>query len=155
MTPAINAAKQAKVPFRIHEYPHDPKAESYGEEAAEKLNLPLQQVFKTLVVSLDGKALAVAVVPVAGMLDMKQCAAALGGKKCEMAAQKDAERATGYVLGGISPLGQKKRLRTVIDSSAQQFATMFVSAGRRGLEIELAPADLAALAGADFAAVGR
>lgn len=155
MTPAINAAKQAKVPFCIHEYLHDPKAESYGEEAAEKLDLPLQQVYKTLVVSLDGKTLAVAVVPVAGMLDMKHCAAALGGKKCEMATQKDAERATGYVLGGISPLGQKKRLRTVIDASAQQFATIFVSAGRRGLEIELAPADLAALTGATFAAVGR
>ena len=134
MTPAINAAKQAKVPFCIHEYLHDPKAESYGEEAAEKLDLPLQQVFKTLVVSLDGKTLAVAVVPVAGMLDMKHCAAALGGK---------------------SPLVQKKRLRTVINATAQQFATMFVSAGRRGLEIELAPADLAALTGATFAAVGR
>lgn len=155
MTPAINAAKQAGVSFRIHEYPHDPKAASYGEEAAEKLNLPMQQVFKTLLVSLDARELVVAVVPVAGMLDMKQCAAVLGGKKCEMAAQKDAERATGYVLGGISPLGQKKRLRTLIDDSAQAFATMFVSAGRRGLEIELAPVDLAALTGARFAAVSR
>jgi Cys-tRNA(Pro)/Cys-tRNA(Cys) deacylase len=155
MTPAINAAKQAKVPFHVHEYVHDPKAESYGEEAAVKLDLPLARVFKTLVVALDGKDLAVAVVPVSGKLDLKACAAALGGKKCDMAAQKDAERATGYVLGGISPLGQRKRLRTVIDASAQGFGTVFVSAGRRGLEIELAPADLARLTGAVYADVGR
>jgi Cys-tRNA(Pro)/Cys-tRNA(Cys) deacylase len=155
MTPAINAAKQAKVTFQVHEYAHDPKAESYGEEAAEKLGLPLERVFKTLVVSLDGKALAVAVVPVSGMLDMKQCAAALGAKKCDMAERKDAERSTGYVLGGISPLWQKKRLRTVIDASAEGFDTVFVSAGRRGLEIELAPADLVRLTGGVFAVVGR
>lgn len=155
MTPAVNTAKQAKAPFRVHEYRHDPNAESYGEEAAIKLNLPLQRVFKTLVVNLDGKELAVAVVPVAGKLDMKLCAAALGGRKCEMAAQKDAERSTGYVLGGISPLGQKKRLRTLIDASARQFETVFVSAGRRGLEIELAPADLAVLAAGSFADISR
>lgn len=155
MTPAINAAKQAKVPFHVHEYVHDPKAESYGEEAALKLNLPLARVFKTLVVALDGKELAVAVVPVSGLLDMKHCAAALGAKKCEMAERKDAERSTGYVLGGISPLGQKKRLRTVIDMSAQGFETLFVSAGRRGLEIELAPDDLVRLTDGVFAAVSR
>jgi Cys-tRNA(Pro)/Cys-tRNA(Cys) deacylase len=155
MTPAINAARQAKVPFHIHEYAHDPKAESYGEEAAVKLGLPLERVFKTLVVSLDGRELAVAVVPVSGLLDMKHCAVALGAKKCDMAERKDAERSTGYVLGGISPLGQKKRLRTVIDATAQGFDTVFVSAGRRGLEIELAPADLARLTGAVFATVGR
>jgi Cys-tRNA(Pro)/Cys-tRNA(Cys) deacylase len=155
MTPAINAARQAKVPFHIHEYAHDPKAESYGEEAAVKLGLPLERVFKTLVVSLDGSELAVAVVPVSGLLDMKHCAVALGAKKCDMAERKDAERSTGYVLGGISPLGQKKRLRTVIDATAQGFDTVFVSAGRRGLEIELAPADLARLTGAVFATVGR
>lgn len=155
MTPAINAAKQAKVPFNIHEYAHDPKAPSYGEEAAVKLGLPLERVFKTLVVSLDGKELAVAVVPVSGLLDMKHCAAALGGKKCDMAERKDAERSTGYVLGGISPLGQKKRLRTVIDESAQGFETLFVSAGRRGLEIELTPKDLARLTGGVFAALSR
>lgn len=155
MTPAINTAKQAKVSFKVHEYLHDPKAESYGEEAAEKLGLPLARVFKTLVVSLDGKSLAVAVVPVAGMLDMKHCAAALGGRKCEMADRRDAERATGYVLGGISPLGQKRRLPTVIDASATGFDTVYVSAGRRGLEIELAPADLACLTGAVLAKVSR
>jgi Cys-tRNA(Pro)/Cys-tRNA(Cys) deacylase len=153
MTPAINAAKQAKVPFRVHAYDHDPKAESYGEEAAEKLGLPLERVFKTLVVTLDARELAVAVAPVSGKLDMKRCAAALGGKKCEMAAGKDAERATGYVVGGISPLGQKKRLRTVIDTSAQDLDSMFVSAGRRGLEIELALEALRQLTGGMFAAV--
>ncbi len=155
MTPAINAARQAKVPFQVHEYAHDPKAESYGEEAAVKLDLPPARVFKTLVVSLDGKELAVAVVPVSGMLDMKACAAALGAKKCDMAEHKAAERSTGYVLGGISPLGQKKRLRAVIDASARGFDTVFVSAGRRGLEIELAPADLARLTGGVFAALSR
>lgn len=155
MTPAINAARQAKVPFRVHAYNHDPQAESYGEEAAVKLGLPLERVFKTLVVALDGRELAVAVVPVSGKLDLKQCAAALGTKKCEMAARADAERATGYVLGGISPLGQKKRLRTVLDASAEAFDTIYVSAGRRGLEIELAPADLRALTGALSASVSR
>jgi Cys-tRNA(Pro)/Cys-tRNA(Cys) deacylase len=155
MTPAINAAKQGNVQFRVHEYMHDPKAESYGEEAAEKLDLPLERVFKTLVVELDGKTLAVAVVPVAGKLDMKAGAAALGAKKCEMAARKDVERATGYLLGGISPLGQKKRLPTLIDISAKDFGTLFVSAGRRGLEIELAPDDLARLTGARFMAISR
>lgn len=155
MTPAINAAKQARVPFQVHEYVHDPKAESYGEEAAVKLNLPLARVFKTLVVSLEGKGLAVAVVPVSGRLDLKHCAAALGAKKCDLAAHRDAERSTGYVLGGISPLGQKKRLPTVVDASARGYATVFVSAGRRGLEIELAPDDLARLTGAVFATVSR
>ena len=155
MTPAINATKQANVPFRVHEYMHDPKADSYGEEAAEKLDLPLERVFKTLVVALDGKTLAIAVVPVAGKLDLKAAAAALGGKKCEMAPRKDAERATGYLLGGISPLGQKKRLPTLIDISAKDFGTLFVSAGRRGLEIELAPDDLAMLPGAHFSAISR
>ncbi len=153
MTPAVNAAKQADVPFKVHAYVHDPKAESYGEEAAEKLGLPLGQVYKTLVVAVDGRELAVAVVPVSGKLDMKRCAAALGGKKCEMATGRDAERATGYVVGGISPLGQKKRLRTVIDASAQGFDRVFVSAGRRGLEIELAPEVLRQLTGGEFAAV--
>jgi Cys-tRNA(Pro)/Cys-tRNA(Cys) deacylase len=145
----------AKLPFQVHEYAHDPKAESYGEEAAVKLDLPPARVFKTLVVSLDGKELAVAVVPVSGMLDMKACAAALGAKKCDMAEGKAAERSTGYVLGGISPLGQRKRLPTVIDASARGFDTVFVSAGRRGLEIELAPADLARLTGGVFAALSR
>ena len=155
MTPALQAAKQARIPHQMHAYDHDRAAESYGEEAAEKLGLPFERVFKTLVVLLDGKQLAVAVVPVSGMLDLKHCAAALGGKKCEMAPRKEAERATGYVLGGISPLGQKKRLPTVIDTSAQSLPTMFVSAGRRGLEIELAPEDLRRLTAGRFADLGR
>lgn len=155
MTPATNAAKQDKVPFCAHVYDHDPKAESYGEAAAVKPNLPLARVFKTLVVSPEGKALAVAVVPVPGMLHLKYCAAVLGAKMCDMAAHKDAERATGYVWGGISPLGQKKRLPTVIAASAKNFKTVYVSAGRHGLEIELAPDDLARLAGAVLAAVSR
>jgi len=155
MTPAILAARQAKVPHTVHAYAHDPRSASYGEEAAVKLGLPMERVFKTLVVALDGRELAVAVVPVSGKLDLKLCAAALDGKKCEMAPRADAERATGYVLGGISPLGQKKRLRTVIDASAEACATVFVSAGRRGLEIELAPADLLALTGGLSARVSR
>jgi len=153
MTPAINIAKKAKVSHTIHEYTHDPSSESYGTEAAEKLGLAAEQVFKTLVVSLDGKMLAVGIVPVAGKLNLKQIAKAAGAKKAAMADPAEVERATGYVLGGVSPLGQKKRLATFIDDSAQAFATIHVSAGRRGLEIELAPEDLARLTGARFAPI--
>lgn len=153
MTPAINAARKAKIAHAIHEYRHDPAAASYGLEAAEKLGVPAELVFKTLVVCLDDRELAVAVVPVSAMLNMKLFARAAGAKKCAMAAAPDVERATGYVLGGVSPLGQKKRLRTIIDSSAAQLAAMYVSAGRRGLEIELKPADLRQLTGGRFEAV--
>ncbi|HNA29225.1 MAG TPA: Cys-tRNA(Pro) deacylase [Thiobacillaceae bacterium] len=155
MTPAIHAAKRAALTFQVHAYVHDPRATAYGEEAATALGLPPERVFKTLVVSLEGSGLAVAVVPVSGLLDMKRCAAALGAKKCEMADKGDAERATGYVPGGISPLGQKRRLRTLIDASARAFPTLYVSAGRRGLEIELAPEDLARLTGGTFADISR
>jgi Cys-tRNA(Pro)/Cys-tRNA(Cys) deacylase len=155
MTPAIDTAKKAKISYVVHEYHHDPDAESYGLEAAEKLNTDPARVFKTLVVSDGGKDLTVAVVPVEHQLDLKLLAKAVGAKKMAMADVKLVERTTGYVVGGVSPLGQKKRLRTVIDASAQGFETMFVSAGRRGLEIELSPADLAALAGAIFAPVAR
>lgn len=155
MTPAIDTAKKAKISYVVHEYHHDPDAESYGLEAAEKLNTDPARVFKTLVVSDGGKDLTVAVVPVEHQLDLKLLAKAVGAKKMAMADVKLVERTTGYVVGGVSPLGQKKRLRTVIDASAQDFETMFVSAGRRGLEIELSPADLAALAGAIFAPVAR
>lgn len=155
MTPAINQAKKAGIEFRIHEYTHDPDAESYGLEAAEKLEVAPDRVFKTLVVQLDGKELAVGVVPVATSLNLKAIAAALRAKRAEMADMAAAERTTGYVAGGISPLGQKKRLRTVIDESATRHDTMYVSAGRRGLEIELAPNDLAKLCNASFAAVAR
>lgn len=157
MTPAINAAKKAKVKFSVHEYSHDPAAASYGEEAAEALGLEFGRVFKTLLVALNGdnRKLAVAVVPVSGQLDLKAMAGALGAKKVAMANPADAERATGYVVGGISPLGQKKRLPLVLDDSAQGYETIFMSAGRRGLEIELAAADLVKLTGAKLAAIGR
>ncbi|GAA0792845.1 Cys-tRNA(Pro) deacylase [Marinobacterium sediminicola] len=153
MTPAINQVRKAGVDHRVHEYQHDPSSESYGTEAAEKLGLSPEQVFKTLVVSLDGKTLAVGIVPVAGKLNLKQIAKAAGAKKAAMADPAEVERVTGYVMGGVSPLGQKKRLATFIDASAQQYSTMHVSAGRRGLEIELAPDDLCRLTSARFAAI--
>jgi len=156
MTPAVTMAEKAGIRFTLHRYPHDPDAPSYGSEAAEKLGLPPARVFKTLVVSaaVAGRdILAVAVVPVAGQLDLKRLAAALGGKKAAMADVAEAQRATGYLVGGISPLGQKRRLPTVLDRSAERFDTVFVSAGRRGLEIELAPADLRWLTGAVMASV--
>lgn len=157
MTPAINAAKKARVEFKVHEYAHDPAAESYGEEAAEALGIDPAMVFKTLLVAQNGDArkLAVAVVPVSGQLDLKAMATALKAKKVAMANPQDAERATGYVVGGISPLGQKKRLPMVIDSSAEGFDSIYMSAGRRGLEIEMSAQDLARLTGAVIAPVGR
>ena len=154
MTPAINAAKKAKIPYTVHEYEHDPAAPSFGVEAAEKLGVPPEMVFKTLVVDAGGK-LAVAVVPVLLKLDLKKMAKALGAKKAAMAEVKAMERTTGYVVGGVSPLGQKRALPTVIDESARDFDAMFVSAGKRGLDIELSPADLAALTRASFAPVSR
>ncbi|MCY1404108.1 Cys-tRNA(Pro)/Cys-tRNA(Cys) deacylase YbaK [compost metagenome] len=155
MTPALDLLKKVHAEHRIHSYEHDPKAASYGLEAAEKLGLDPAQVFKTLLASSEKNELLVAVVPVAGTLDLKALAHAAGVKKCEMADPVAAQRATGYLLGGISPLGQKKRLRTFIDQSAQLFATIHVSAGRRGLEVELAPAVLAEQTGASFADIGR
>jgi Cys-tRNA(Pro)/Cys-tRNA(Cys) deacylase len=151
MTPAIELVKQRGIAHQVHQYQHDPAAASYGLEAAEKLGLLPQQVFKTLVLSLDSKQLAVAILPVDQLLSMKQLAKALGAKKADMANAADVMRSTGYVLGGVSPLGQKKLLPSVIDSSAQQFATIYVSAGRRGLEIELSAADLRQLLNAQFA----
>ncbi|HEX6062846.1 MAG TPA: Cys-tRNA(Pro) deacylase [Longimicrobiales bacterium] len=152
MTPAINAAKKAGIAYRIHEYEHDPGAASYGLEAAEKLGVPAERVFKTLVAEADGR-LAVAIVPVAASLNLKALAAALGAKRAEMAEMAQAERSTGYVAGGISPLGQKKRLPTVLDDSATGLETIYVSAGRRGLEIELSPKDLLAITGGKLAAI--
>ena len=145
MTPGINVARKARITHKVHEYDHDSSSESYGLEAAEKLGVPVARVFKTLVVSLDNKELAVGVIPVSSMLSMKLMAKAAGAKKATMAAQSEVERSTGYVLGGVSPLGQKKRLRTIIDSSARNHPTVYVSAGRRGLEIELSPDDLESL----------
>ncbi|EFL14635.1 Cys-tRNA(Pro) deacylase [Streptomyces sp. C] len=153
-TPAITALTGAGVAFTTHAYEHDPAHPSYGEEAAEALAVSPEQVFKTLVAEVDG-ALTVAVVPVSGSLDLKALAGAVGGKRAAMADPALAERTTGYVRGGISPLGQRRRLPTVLDASASGHATICVSAGRRGLEVELAPADLAALTGAVIAPVAR
>ncbi|MDP2713696.1 Cys-tRNA(Pro) deacylase [Rheinheimera sp.] len=150
MTPAIELLRKHAINHQLHQYQHDAAAASYGLEAAEKLGLLPQQVFKTLVLSLDAKQLAVAVLPVDQLLSMKQVAKALGVKKAEMATAADVMRSSGYVLGGVSPLGQKKLLPTLIDSSAQQFATVYVSAGRRGLEIELSAEDLRRLLNAQF-----
>ena len=153
MTPAITLAREMKIPHTVHEYEHDPDSDSYGMEAAEKLGLPPERVFKTLVVSLDSGELVVAVLPVSEMLSLKRIAKAAGAKKAVMAPAKDVQRSTGYVLGGVSPLGQRRSLRTVIDSSAQDHPTIHVSAGRRGLEIELAAADLRESLGAIYAGI--
>jgi Cys-tRNA(Pro)/Cys-tRNA(Cys) deacylase len=151
-TPATALLVKQKVAHRVHEYAHDARSESYGTEATELLGLPAERVFKTLVAEVDGR-LTVGVVPVAGHLDLKALAAAAGGKKAKMAEVTAAERATGYVAGGISPLGHRKRLPVVVDSSATDFETIFCSAGRRGLEIEVAPADLIELAQATVAPI--
>lgn len=155
MTPALDLLKKARAEHRVHSYEHDPKSASYGLEAAEKLGLDPQQIFKTLLASSEKGELLVAVVPVVGTLDLKALAHAAGVKKCEMADPAAAQRATGYLVGGISPLGQKKRLRTFIDDSARNFATIHVSAGRRGLEVELAAVVLAEHTQGKFAGIGR
>ena len=153
MTPGINIAIKHNIVHRVHEYIHDPSHDSYGSEAAEKLGIPEARVFKTLVVNLDNKELAVGVIPVSSMLSMKRFAKAAGSKKAVMAVPADVERSTGYVLGGVSPLGQKKRLKTIIDFSAQHYDTIYVSAGRRGLEIELNPKDLKNLVNGSYAEI--
>ncbi|USD64634.1 Cys-tRNA(Pro) deacylase [Vibrio sp. SCSIO 43136] len=147
MTPAINLAKKKKIAHTIHQYQHDPKTDSYGLEAVHALGQDPKSVFKTLLFCLNGEAknLAVAVIPVEEKLNLKLAAKAAGAKKAEMANPDIAQKTTGYVVGGISPLGQKKALPTFIHQSAKELTTMCVSAGRRGLEIELAPADLALL----------
>ena len=150
MTPAIKLAEKAKIAFNLHEYTHDASNSAFGLEAVEKLGLNQDQVFKTLVVRLEDNTLAVGIVPVSAKLSMKQIAKSLRHKKAEMAEAKEVEKTTGYVLGGVSPLAQRKRLKTVLDNSALNFATIFVSAGKRGLEIELSPKDLAQLTQADF-----
>lgn len=155
MTPAINLADKLKLTYRIHEFDHDSNAASFGLEAAEKMNKDGAQIFKTLVVQTDSKALAVAIVPVTTTLNFKKMAKALGCKKVQLAEPNLVLKSTGYVLGGVSPLGQKKRLPTVIDTTAANFATIFVSAGRRGLEIELSPKDLATALTAKFADISE
>ncbi|TFB46467.1 Cys-tRNA(Pro) deacylase [Cryobacterium tagatosivorans] len=151
-TPATLALARAGIAFTPHPYSHDPAAASYGLEAARELGLDAARVFKTLLADADG-ALVVGVVPVAGQLDLKALAQAVGAKKAAMADPARAERKTGYVLGGISPVGQKVALATVIDESALLHDTIFVSGGRRGFDIELAPRDLALAASASFAPI--
>ena len=153
-TPATAALDRAGVRFTLHPYAHDPSAASYGLEAAEQLGLDPTAVFKTLLVDADGR-LVVGIVPVAGRLDLKALASAVGGKRATMADPAAAERATGYVIGGISPIGQKKHLDTVVDTSAMDRATIYVSGGKRGLDLGLAPSDLVNLLNATVAPIGR
>lgn len=157
MTPAIKLAKQRNLDYQLHEYTHDSNAASFGLEATEKLGIAAERVFKTLVVSTDAGALAVAILPVDKTLNFKKMAKALSTnkmlacKKVQMADPKQVERTTGYVLGGVSPLGQKKRLPTLIHAAAQEQVSIYVSGGRRGLEIELPPEQLATTLAARFA----
>jgi Cys-tRNA(Pro)/Cys-tRNA(Cys) deacylase len=153
-TPATVALTRAGVAFTTHAYEHDPAATSYGLEAAQVLGLPPEQVFKTLLADVDGR-LVVAIVPVGRKLDLKALAAAVGGKKAAMADPAVAERTTGYVVGGISPLGHRKSLRTVLDDTASAHPTIYVSGGKRGFDLGLAPADLVALTGALTAPIAR
>jgi Cys-tRNA(Pro)/Cys-tRNA(Cys) deacylase len=151
-TPATALLTKSGVTFTLHPYEHDPRAQAYGDEAAAALGIEPARIFKTLIAAVDGSP-ACGVVPVAARLDLKAFAAVVGGKRAELADPAVAARITGYVVGGISPIGQKTRLRVVVDETAQLFDTVFVSAGKRGLQVELAPADLAAVAGAVFAAI--
>jgi len=153
-TPATVALARAGIEFTLHEYAHDPRAASYGLEAAGALGLDPARVFKTLMATVDGR-LAVAVVPVSGQLDLKALARALGGSRAAMAEVAAAERATGYVAGGISPVGQRRSHPTVLDSTALDHPSVFVSAGRRGLDLEIAPADLVRITEAITERVGR
>jgi Cys-tRNA(Pro)/Cys-tRNA(Cys) deacylase len=155
LTPAISDLKKAKIEFTVHHYEHDSGYVSYGLEAAEKLVVEPERVFKTLVVKLDAMQLIVAILPVNSMLSMKCVAKACSGRKAEMADKVEVQRSTGYVLGGVSPIGQKKRLKTLIDISAKQYATIYVSGGRRGLEIELNASDLQTLTQALFAPISQ
>jgi|TARA_B110000503_G_scaffold103119_1_gene153981 Cys-tRNA(Pro)/Cys-tRNA(Cys) deacylase len=153
MTPAIDQLISLGVHHKLHQYTHDPQAASYGNEAAEKLAVTVQQVFKTLVVDTGHKVLAVAIVPVDQQLNLKLLAKALGVKKVVMAEPVLVSRSTGYVLGGVSPMGQKRALTTVIDTSAEDHASIYVSGGRRGLEIELSACDLAMATHGQFAVI--
>ena len=142
MTPAINLLKKYKCDFKIHKYEHDPACTNFGDEAVEQLGLDANQVYKTLLVELTPKELVVCVVPVSKQLSLKEVADIFGVKKAQMAQKDEAQKVTGYLLGGISPLGQKKLLRTVLDESINDFKTIFISGGKRGLDIELNPKDL-------------
>ena len=153
-TPATVALTRAGVPFTLHPYDHDPRAESFGLEAAEALGVPPERVFKTLLAEAGG-VLVVGIVPVTGQLDLKALARAVGASKAAMADPAAAERSTGYVVGGISPVGQKRALSTVLDDSALRHETVFVSGGRRGLDLELTPADLVRARGGATAPIRR
>ena len=142
MTPAMRLLLKQKISHKTHQYQHQKSAVSYGQEAATMLNVPPVQIFKTLVACLDNNALVVAIIPITAQLNMKLLAKAAGAKKAKMAQAKDVERSTGYVLGGVSPLGQKKRLQTFLDNSANVHQAIFISAGKRGLEIEISAKDL-------------
>lgn len=153
-TPATTTLTRAGVPFVLHNYDHDPRTESFGLEAATALGVDPERVFKTLLVAGDS-GLACAVVPVAGLLDLKAVAAAVGSKRVAMADPAAAERSTGYVVGGISPVGQRTALPTIVDEYAQVWPTVFVSAGRRGLDLELSPDDLLIVTGGRYAPIAR
>jgi len=148
-TPATVLLAKQGIAHTLHPYEHDPRSEAFGDEAAQALGVEPQRIFKTLIVAVDNK-LACGVVPVAAKLDLKRLAASVGAKKAQMADAAAASRATGYVVGGISPIGQKSRLPVVLDESMQSFETVYVSAGKRGLQVELAPADLARVVSATF-----
>jgi Cys-tRNA(Pro)/Cys-tRNA(Cys) deacylase len=153
-TPAIVALNAAGVPFRMHEFDADPAERQYGQAAAQALGVDLERVFKTLIATVDDRNHVVGIVPVSGQLSLKELATAVGAKRAEMCVPETAQRLTGYVVGGISPFGQKRSLPTVIDETCVLFDSIFVSGGRRGLDIELAPDDLISVLGAVTAPIG-
>lgn len=157
MTPAINLLKKKKIKHNVHSFKHDPNFGAYGDEVVEKLGFEAERVFKTIIVALDGngKNLCGAIVPVTGLTDLKHVAKAAGAKKAAMADPKEAERATGYITGGISPVGHKKRIPLLLDAQAMDHTTIMVSGGKRGLELELAPEDLIAATGAKVASIHK
>ena len=155
MTPAIELVRHHCIAHIIHEYPHDPASSAYGREAIEKLAVDQERVFKTLIVDLGKRRLAVAIIPASAMLSLKLTAKSFGSKKAVMADATDVLRSTGFVLGGVSPLGQRRLLPTLLDQSANQFDTIYVSAGRRGLEIEMSPNDLVSLSRGKFAEIAE